>query len=65
LIAIDCGLTSWLMVNIGDCVLVIVVIVFLQHVVCNESLVNQRPAGIVALSSDLYPQSDSTTPLVR
>jgi hypothetical protein len=61
LLTIDHGLTNWLIVNIGECVLVVVVKVFLQCVVHAESLVNQHPVGIVVSLSDLYPQSDSTT----
>jgi hypothetical protein len=61
LLTIDHGLTSWLIVNIGACVLVIVVIVFLQCFVRAESLDNQHPDGIVVSLFDLYPQSDSAT----
>jgi DNA integrity scanning protein DisA with diadenylate cyclase activity len=65
LLTIDRGLTSWLIVNIGDCVLVVVAIVFLQRVVRAESLDNQHLVGIVVLLFDLYPQSDSATTPVR
>jgi hypothetical protein len=60
LLTINRGLKSWLIVNIGDYVLVIVIIVVLQRVIHAESLVNQHPVGIVILLSDSYPQSDST-----
>jgi DNA integrity scanning protein DisA with diadenylate cyclase activity len=65
LLTIDRGLTSWLIVNIGDCVLVVLVIVFLQRVVRAESSDSQHPVGIVVLLFDSYPQSDSTITSVR
>jgi hypothetical protein len=58
LLTIDRGQTSWLIVNICDWVLV--VIVFLQRVLCAESLYSQHLVGIAILLSDSYPQSYST-----
>jgi hypothetical protein len=71
LLTFDRGLASWLIVNIGDCVLVVIVIVFLKRVVRAERLDSQHPVDIVTslsedidivtlLSEDTYPQSDST-----
>jgi hypothetical protein len=65
LLTFDRGLTSWLIVNIGDCVLVVVLIAFIQCVVRTESSDSQHPVGIVVLLFDSYPQSDSVTTPVR
>jgi hypothetical protein len=50
-----------LIVNIGDCVLVVIVIVFVKRVIRAERSDSQHPVDIVTLlSEDTYPQSDST-----
>jgi hypothetical protein len=65
LLTFDRGLTSWLIVNIGDCVLVVIVIVFLKRVVRAEGLDNQLPVGIAILLSDHILNRTKRDTLVR